>query len=140
MRILLAVDGSDAATRAARHAIVLANAMKSAPELHVLYSDPPLMRAAAVQIGPQALAKYHDENARYALRRARAQLKRAGVAFEEHHAIAEPADAILRFVKSRKCDLVVMGSHGRGALKNALLGSVSAKVLSHCATPLTIVR
>ena len=33
-----------------------------------------------------------------------------------------------------------MGSHGRGVLRNLLLGSVVSKVLQSCKTPLLIVR
>ncbi len=47
----------------------------------------------------------------------------------------DPAEEILKFAKSRKVDIIVMGKGGRGAIKKLLLGSVSRKVcnLAECA-------
>ncbi len=140
MRILLAVDGSDAAARATRHAIDLARQLRNRPELHVLYANTVMAGVTAIDLGPEALARYLEEDARYPLRRVRTQLKRAGIDYHEHHVVGEPAQAIVRFLKDRRCDLAIMGSHGRGAMRSALLGSVTAKVLAHASTPLTIVR
>lgn len=140
MRILLAVDGSDTAARAARHAIVLVKALKAAADLHVLYANTVMAGVTAIDLGPEALARYLEKDARYALRRVRSQLKRAGVPYEEHHVVGDPAESIVRFLKGGRCDLAIMGSHGHSALRNAFLGSVAAKVLANCTTPLTIVR
>lgn len=140
MRILVAVDGSDMAARAARHAVALARSLKHPPELHVVYADPPLLAGAARALGKDGTARYHDENGRFATRRAVAAFKRAGLAFSEHLLVGDPAPTILALAASTRCDLIVMGSHGRSALRNVLLGSVAGKVLANCRTPLTIVR
>jgi len=39
-----------------------------------------------------------------------------------------------------KFDLVVMGSHGHGALVNLVVGSVATEVLASCKVPVLIVR
>lgn len=41
-----------------------------------------------------------------------------------------PGWAIVRFAEELKCDLVIVGSHGRGTLGRVLLGSVSQRVLT----------
>jgi nucleotide-binding universal stress UspA family protein len=140
MRILVAIDGSDMAARAMRHAVALARALQQPPELHMVYADPPLLPAAARAMGVDGTARYHAENGRYATRRARAMLGRAGLSCREHLLVGDPAETILKVARATKCDLIVMGSHGRSALRSALLGSVTSKVLAHCTTPLTIVR
>lgn len=140
MRILIAVDGSDIASHAVRHVIALARSLGQPPELHLVHADPPLLPAAARALGAESTARYHAENSRYATRRANAALKRAGLACREHLLVGEPAETILQMERATRCDLIVMGSHGRSALKSALLGSVASKVLAHCRTPLTIVR
>lgn len=140
MRILIAVDGSEMSTRAVRHAIALAKALQAPPELHVVHADPPLLPDAARALGETATARYHAENGRYATRSARAMLKRAGLAYEEHLLVGGPAETILKLVRATKFDLIVMGSHGRSVLRSALLGSVTGKVLANCRTPLAIVR
>ena len=47
---------------------------------------------------------------------------------------------VLKAVKDAKADLVVVGSHGKGALDRILLGSVADKVLHAATTPLVLVR
>jgi len=140
MKILVAVDGSEMALRAVRKAASLAKAMAAPPTLVLLHADTPLMRRVAAQLGVEATRRYHAGNSELALKPARAALKRAGVAFAEKPVIGDAAPAILKTAKSGKFDLVVMGTHGRGVLGSALMGSVASKVLSHGDVPLLLVR
>lgn len=52
----------------------------------------------------------------------------------------EPWEGILDTARARKCDLIVMGSHGRGALGSLFVGSETTKVLSHSKTPVLVCR
>jgi nucleotide-binding universal stress UspA family protein len=74
------------------------------------------------------------------LKGAKPVLSRAKVAFTEKVLVGDPAPKILKFIKSSKCDLLVMGSRGLGAFKNLVLGSVATKILSKCDVPVTLVR
>ena len=51
----------------------------------------------------------------------------------------QPAYEIRRFVEEEKADLVVMGTHGRGAIKRALIGSVAAGVARAASCPVLLV-
>ncbi|MGS2641348.1 universal stress protein [Streptosporangium sp. LJ11] len=51
---------------------------------------------------------------------------------------AHPVDALTR--ASAEADLVVVGSHGRGAVSSAILGSVSRAVLLHAGSAVAVVR
>jgi nucleotide-binding universal stress UspA family protein len=51
-----------------------------------------------------------------------------------------PAREIVRLARSRRADLIVMGTHGRTGLTRALLGSVAARVLATAACPVLTVR
>ena len=51
-----------------------------------------------------------------------------------------PCDAIIQQAKKHKCDLIMMASHGRKGLSSVLLGSETAKVLTHSKIPVLVVR
>lgn len=51
----------------------------------------------------------------------------------------EPGDLLCRLASDLKVDVVVVGSRGRGAVKRALLGSVSTYVMHHAACPVLVV-
>ena len=53
---------------------------------------------------------------------------------------AHPWEAIIQTAGARKCDLVVMASHGRRGLAGLLLGSETQKVLTHSKTPVLVCR
>ena len=140
MRILIAVDGSEHSSLALRYLARLTKGLKQAPEIHILFADEPLFRSVALDLGTEGVARYHAESAKLPFTQARRILNRAALPYEEHLLVGDPAETILKFAKSKKCDLVIMGSHGRSALKSLLLGSVTSKVLGHGQVPLTIVR
>ena len=47
---------------------------------------------------------------------------------------------IIEVADDKECDLIVMGSRGRGDWEGAMLGSVTHKVLAHCTLPVLVVR
>ena len=47
---------------------------------------------------------------------------------------------IIRAAAAKKCDLIVMASHGRSGLAGVLLGSETTKVLTHSKTPVLVCR
>jgi len=140
MKILVAVDGSPVSRRAVQHAVRLARQLASSPELVLFYADAPLLQAVAIKLGAEAVRRYHEENGRAATRDARALLKRSRLGFAELQVIGDPAEAIVREAKRGRYDLVVMGTHGRGALEGLLLGSVARKVIAQSPVPVTVVR
>lgn len=140
MKILLAVDGSETGLKAARHVVALTKSLKAAPAITLMHADPPLEKAVALELGEKGLAKYHADNGENAMKKARAALKRAGVAFTERPLVGEPSATILKQAKSSRADLIVMGTHGRGALKSLIVGSITQKVISTSSLPVTVVR
>ncbi len=50
------------------------------------------------------------------------------------------ADALVRLADELKCDLIVMGTHGRSGLPHVLLGSVAEKVVRKAGCPVLTVR
>ena len=70
----------------------------------------------------------------------KAALSKSGRAVETNVVINRPATGILAEARRTNADLVVMGSHGRGTLASAVLGSVSAEVVDHAPCPVLIAR
>ncbi len=74
-------------------------------------------------------------------RRRGGEAKAARVRFAAEQAIAPaPWKAILETAKKKKCDAIVMASHGRRGVSALLLGSETQKVLTHSKLPVIVVR
>lgn len=52
----------------------------------------------------------------------------------------EPAESIVEAALAERADVIVIGSHGRGAIGRALIGSVSDQVVRHAPCPVLVVR
>lgn len=140
MKILLAVDGSKSSTQTvtwlAKHTALFATPL----EIVVFHAGQRLMRSVEVRIGRAETARYYANNAKHAFRAARRVLKRAGLPFVEAFELGETADLISRAAKRKSCDLIVMGSRGHGAIRQALLGSIASKVIARSAVPVLVAR
>lgn len=51
-----------------------------------------------------------------------------------------PVEVILTVAKEKNCDLIVMGTHGRGALADVVMGSTARQVIRRSPTPVLVVR
>ena len=140
MKVLFASDGSDCSDRAAQY--LARNLSRQAKNLRVtLFNvDVPMLDRVAASLGEETVARIHRENSDEALKRARQRLKRAGVPFDEWFDVGNAAQCIARFAEKGGYDLVVMGSHGHGALGSWILGSVASRVLAESKVPVLIVR
>lgn len=64
----------------------------------------------------------------------------AGVKAKSIIVTGTPADLIVRTARSRRADLIVMGTHGRSGLSRFLLGSVAARIITMAPCPVLTVR
>jgi nucleotide-binding universal stress UspA family protein len=139
-KILLPVDGSEGSARAARHVAGIAAMVKDL-EVHLINVQPLgddwMVRRT---IKPEELAKMEKEWGESAIAPARKILKAAGVACVEHIEQGEIAPTVARLAQELACDQIVMGTHGRSALGDLVLGSVAVKVLHLAKVPITLVK
>jgi nucleotide-binding universal stress UspA family protein len=138
--ILVAVDGSQHADQALADAIDLAEGEHARITLFTAVVPPP---AAAFfgATGDAVAAMYQEVDARAEaiLRHARDRVP--GDLSVSTVLSTEPIEpSLIRQIKDGRHDLVVMGSRGRGAMRSALLGSVSHYVLHHSSVPVLIVH
>ena len=67
-------------------------------------------------------------------------LKSQDVATEVHTVRGQPFAQIVQYAKEHEIELIVMGTHGRGAVQHMLLGSVAEKVVRAASCPVLTVR
>jgi nucleotide-binding universal stress UspA family protein len=138
--VLVAIDGSADAERALTQAIDLAESEHARLTIFSAVATP----AAVAYIGPAggeaaALAGDAEDASETLLREAVAQVPdQVSVCTVLSCKPVKPA--LIEQIESGQHDLVVMGSRGRGALRSALLGSVSHHVLHHSHAPVLIVH
>lgn len=51
-----------------------------------------------------------------------------------------PAEIIVQTAEKQNCDLVVMGTHGHGAIADVLIGSTARWVIKHSPVPVLVIR
>jgi nucleotide-binding universal stress UspA family protein len=145
-KILLATDGSEEATFAARTAVDVAH--KTNSELHVVHVKPPLYYAAGYgdvpYAGEEALQIQQEEldsKAQTLLDTQVEQIQAAGGTVTQAHLRAgKPDEEIVALGEEIGAGLIIMGSRGFSRLRRALIGSVSDSVVRHAHSPVWVMR
>ena len=140
MKILLAVDGSAYTQRMLDYLRTHRSQLGAGSDFTVFHAVLAVPHRAAAFAGPDLVRNYYDDEARVVLDPVRASLREAGIEAEFVHKGGPPPDEVAALAGAGKFDLVVMGSHGQGALANLVLGSVATKVLANCTVPVLVVR
>jgi len=141
--ILIPVDYSERSREALRYAAMLAAKMRA--ELTILHAwdCPPFARTTQVVTPPGAHAPLdqlvvdaarHELDAFVSSAGLEPALKRKLVLSSLH-----PVRAVIDAVESGEHDLIVMGTHGRGATLTLLLGSVAQRVVESSPVPVVLV-
>lgn len=139
MKILIAIDGSASALKALR--FVLRHRLGDELALiSLIHVDAPLNGHIADHLDAPSIEHYHQRNAAVALRSARRALRETGWPYDEITRVGDAAEEIVAQSLRGRFDMIAMGSHGRGALATALMGSVVRKVLSRSKPPVLVVR
>jgi universal stress protein A len=126
-KIIVAYDFSKHSDVAVQQAIEIACKDRAA-SLHFI---------TVVDSNPDAVRRDLAERLRLML-----QARHADVAIKifVHARVGEPVHEVLEFAKELGADMIVLGSHGRGAMGRLLIGSVSEAVLHGAACPVLIAR
>ena len=141
--ILLATDGSEETTLAARTAIDIAD--KTGSELHIILVG---LSVSYVGMGPLEIAdipgpaqeELNQEGQRLLNAQARWIEANGGTVAEAHLRIGKPDEEIVSQAEELGAGLIVIGSRGLGGIRCALMGSVSGSVVRHAHCPVLVVR
>jgi len=135
LHLVVATDGSESAELAVTEAVKLARALGG----RVIFV---YVRSALGALG----APFYQEKLTEQMTHARAALDRA-LAVSNDHAVeadeeileGDAAEHIVELARGRDAAVIVIGSRGHGAVKGALLGSVSSAVLHRADRPVLVV-
>jgi nucleotide-binding universal stress UspA family protein len=141
--ILIPTDGSDLSRKALLYGVELAR--ESGAKVTALTIRPPYMVGSMDLIGAVGSQDvFEAETQRYAdhaLTQAKMAADAASVKIEALQEVGDqPYRAIIECATANKCDLIVMASHGRRGVSALLLGSETAKVLTHSKVPVLVFR
>jgi nucleotide-binding universal stress UspA family protein len=141
--ILIPTDGSDIAVKAVEQGILFAKEI-GAKITAVTVTEPfHLVSVAPSQLEytPIEYKKHTEAYAEKVLGEVSAAAKLVGVACETLHVEHEHVyQAIIDSASARRCDLIVMASHGRRGVSAVVLGSETVKVLTHSKIPVLVYR
>jgi nucleotide-binding universal stress UspA family protein len=141
MKILIAIDGSDNSLRALNHAIGLARQLSAPAELVLVNAhDDIAFRGPSQFVGKQAVDDYLSELADHELQSAVSAAAGSGLKFSSAKVRGHVADAILKVASEQAADLIVLGSKGRSALRDLLIGSVAQHVLARSGVPVLLIK
>ena len=141
--ILVPTDGSKLSLKAAREAAMLAAPLNARiTALYVIAPFTPPMAAEGIAFRLQRQVREYEQGMRKHADIALAKVaKGAGGKCDTASVIhVNPWEAIISAAKGKKCDLIVMASHGRRGISALLLGSETQKVLTHSKTPVLVCR
>ncbi|WP_435347633.1 universal stress protein [Haloarchaeobius sp. HRN-SO-5] len=138
-RIMVPTDGSEGVERAVEHAIDLA--VTHDATLYAVYVvDSASYGGVPMETAWEGLHEMLETEGEAALRRVRDLGTESDIQVETALLEGTPAKEIVRYAESNDCDLVVMGTHGRGGIDRLLLGSVAERVVRSSEVPVLTVQ
>jgi nucleotide-binding universal stress UspA family protein len=139
-KLMVPIDGSEASIRALEHAIALAKGRGVELSLLNVHPDPIVYGEIQVYVPMDRLLEEQRKHSEALLAPAMQKVKTAGVPHTIEIESGDAATTIARRADTLKCDGIVMGTRGMGAIANLLLGSVAAKVVHLANVPVTLVK
>lgn len=138
-RILVPTDGSTGVARAIDHAIDLA--IEHDATVHALYVvNSATFRRLPMESSLEGIDDLVREDADAAVEAVCRRCEEAGVTVEPVVLEGTPSREIVRYAEEEGCDLIVMGTHGRGGIDRLLLGSVAEKVVRAAEVPVMTMK
>jgi nucleotide-binding universal stress UspA family protein len=144
--LLIGVDGSALARRAAERAIDILGKVHHVTIVHVVRPAMPIAMgpstaiAGGIAADHDALAESNEALIRDAEADVVATARWLGIDAGTRVVTGDPGVELCRIADDDGVDVIIVGSHGSGFLKRVLLGSVSHHVLHHAPCPVLVIR
>ena len=145
-KILVPIDGSKVSQKAAKYAVELAKQTgASLTLLSVIDTRFIVGQSVSASASPTHLRESIEDYLKQSVQTATDEITKLCTRYRVHHRAAirtgHPVEEIVNEARRSKADLIVMGSHGKSALRAAVLGSVTYGVMhKDTKIPVLIVR
>lgn len=142
-RILVPLDGSETSRRGLDEAIALAGSLKSTLCLLNVTSDFPAGLEMANSLDVEKYREGLHQYGRDLMEASRRQAEKAGVTAEvqlRDVRSGRVAEVIVDEAVNQKCDLIVIGTHGRRGFSRLVVGSDAEAVMRASPVPVLLVR
>ena len=139
--IVVPTDFSEHSLRALDYAVEIAEKFGSA--LKIIYVIEPLLQAADVSwtsVDFEQLNQTHKASAEKQLAQLLEERLPEGMPADTEILSGKPFVEILKYAKRQNADLIVMATHGRGAIAHILMGSTAEKVVRKASCPVLTVK
>lgn len=137
--IVLATDGS-AYSDAAAQCVAGRKLFREEVCVHVVHCMPGVSGEVKSYINKQDIEAWHaDENARV-MKSVIDILQAGGVQTVWHGLVGFAPERIVAYAQSVNAEAIIMGTHGRGAFLDAIMGSVASRVIAHAPCPVVLVK
>lgn len=148
LKVGVATDGSKYGREAVKYAIRHRDLFGAEPQFTLMHVVPDFAGAVMPDMAGIALPAFTADEIKdmqkkafdSAVAGARKLFEKGRIRADEVCLAGNAGDEIPAFAKKAKLDVLIMGSHGYGAFKAAVLGSVATRVTAHCVTPVLLVR
>ncbi|WP_299982915.1 universal stress protein [Desulfobacula sp.] len=139
-KILAPTDCSEASIEALNYSIKIAKAHRA--ELMVLHVVSHLENTASYSFSDKSVSSFKDDFlwAKNQLEKFWEAIGGNEIETDLELGFGDPFTEIMRYAKSKKNDVIVMGTHGRIGLKHFLMGSVAEKVVRYSPIPVVTVK
>lgn len=140
-KVLVPTDFSEPSSLALRYAVAFAEAFDAKIYLLHTVEDPfSYPWAAEAYVNPEDIVTRLRSEAEAELRKLLTDEQRQRFAVEHEVRVGRPFVTIVEYAKELDIDLIVMGTHGRGAIAHLLIGSVAENVVRRSPCPVLTVR
>jgi nucleotide-binding universal stress UspA family protein len=140
MKILVAADGSSFTKRMLGYLAAHDEWLGDRHRYTVLTVVPLVPPRAAAVLSKDVLDSYYADEADKVFKPIREFFAHKELKVEFIAAHGHAAEVIAKTADEGKYDLLMLGSHGHGALGNLVMGSVATKVVAQCGVPVLLVR
>jgi nucleotide-binding universal stress UspA family protein len=140
MKILLAVDGSAYSKKMLAYLVTHNTLFTNDNDYTIFTVQPALPPRVRGAVGKEIVEKYYADECEKVLAPIGKFLLRHGIDAKSSWKVGNAGETIAKIADQGKFDLLIMGSHGHGALANLVMGSVATQVLAHSAVPVLLVR